>query len=407
MIVSQSNLNLDSTHSKQQSRTVHQSLQYQASSADGSVTRSTQFHSDKASLSDKAMELARRVAGESGINVSSRGYQSFSQGSQQLTVKQTELSDLGNGVTLEQIENAAPLPGSLNGGSTTVAMPHMQDAYVTLAESVIRAITGKDMEFFDGRTLEEMVDRRLQTALPAIDISSQEFSLDLDSAVGRSQEGMRFNHVENYHESEETTFSATGEIHTADGKKIDISLMMQMHRSYSTSNSTTITAGVQLKDPLIINFDASSTELTDAKYSFDLDADGTNENISFVKPGSGMLMLDKNGDGKANDGTELFGALSGDGFADLRQYDEDGNGFIDEGDSVYSQLKIWVKTDQGNDQYFSLADKDVGAIYLGAVKTPFDLKDENNEMHGQVRTTSFFVGEQGNGGTVQQIDLVV
>ena len=41
--------------------------------------------------------------------------------------------------------------------------------------------------------------------------------------------------------------------------------------------------------------------------------------------GSGYLALDKNGDGTINDGSELFGTRNGDGFADLAQYDEDGN----------------------------------------------------------------------------------
>ena len=40
--------------------------------------------------------------------------------------------------------------------------------------------------------------------------------------------------------------------------------------------------------------------------------------------------LDINEDGKINDGKELFGTASGNGFGDLAAYDQDNNGWIDE-----------------------------------------------------------------------------
>ena len=53
------------------------------------------------------------------------------------------------------------------------------------------------------------------------------------------------------------------------------------------------------------------------------------ENIAFVEPGSGMLALDRNGDGKVNDGRELFGPTAGNGFAGACRPDADGNRWID------------------------------------------------------------------------------
>ena len=81
------------------------------------------------------------------------------------------------------------------------------------------------------------------------------------------------------------------------------------------------------------------TELSDQTFYFDLDADGEEEEISMLK-GSGYLALDKNEDGIINDGSELFGTGNGDGFADLARYDEDGNGWIDENDSILSLIHI-------------------------------------------------------------------
>ena len=76
---------------------------------------------------------------------------------------------------------------------------------------------------------------------------------------------------------------------------------------------------------------------------FDIDADGEEESISYLQGGSGYLALDKNGDGVINDGSELFGTKSGDGFADLAEYDADGNGWIDENDPIFDKLLIWAK----------------------------------------------------------------
>ena len=50
--------------------------------------------------------------------------------------------------------------------------------------------------------------------------------------------------------------------------------------------------------------------------------------------GSGFLALDKDGNGKIDDGNELFGTKSSDGFGDLREYDSDGSGWIDENDEI-------------------------------------------------------------------------
>lgn len=119
-----------------------------------------------------------------------------------------------------------------------------------------------------------------------------------------------------------------------------------------------------------------------------------------------MLAIDNNQDGVINDGTELFGALSGNGFADLAQYDEDGNNYIDEADSVFDDLLIWNKT-VDEDSLQTLAEAGVGAIYLGSTETPFDLKGEGNQHNGQVRSSGFYLTESGDVGTVQQVDMVV
>ena len=219
--------------------------------------------------------------------------------------------------------------------------------------------------------------------------------------------GLRYERHEVYHESESTQFAAQGVVRTADGQEIQIGVELNMSRSFtSTLDESLLMGDARLKDPLVINFDGAAAQLTQDTFSFDIDADGSEDQIAFVGPGSGFIALDANNDGVVNDGSELFGAQSGDGFADLAAYDGDGNGWIDENDDIYSQLRIWTKTAAGEDQLLALGAKGVGAIYLGRVETPFSVKDGNNELQGQVRATGLFLFEQGGVGTMQQLDLV-
>jgi hypothetical protein len=158
----------------------------------------------------------------------------------------------------------------------------------------------------------------------------------------------------------------------------------------------------------VINFDAPAAALREDTTAFDLDSDGQADDIHFVAPGSGFVALDKNGNGRIDDGSELFGATTGDGFEELAAYDDDGNGWIDEDDAVFDQLEVWSKDAAGNDQRAGLAEHNVGAIYLGRVAAPHSYRNRDNENVAQMRTAGFYVGEVGHrAGSMQQLDLVV
>lgn len=222
--------------------------------------------------------------------------------------------------------------------------------------------------------------------------------------------GVEYERHEMHYEAEQTSFSAQGIVTTADGREIAFELQLSMSREYLEQSDVSVRLGDaarQAKDPLVINFNGSAAQLTSTKFSFDLDADGTAEQISFVTPGSGFLALDKNQDGKINNGSELFGPASGNGFSELAVYDQDGNLWIDENDAVFGQLKIWSKDPQGNDQLATLKKAGVGAIYLGNVATEFSLKDASNRLDGQIRSSGVYLSENGAAGNVQQIDLAV
>lgn len=208
-----------------------------------------------------------------------------------------------------------------------------------------------------------------------------------------------------FYESEHTSFCASGSVRTADGREISFNVDVSMSREFAAQYEEEFGfANIQTCDPLVLNFDGDVAQVTDQTFYFDLDQDGQKESIGKLGNSSGYLSLDLNGNGIIDDGSELFGTKCGDGFRDLTAYDEDGNGWIDENDSVWSKLKIWCKTPT-EDKLYTLADKGVGAICLSNASTDFTLQTEG-KTGGIVRKTGVFLYENGQAGTVQHVDMV-
>lgn len=272
---------------------------------------------------------------------------------------------------------------------------------ISLIQTLIEKLTGKKFRF----VIPAGIDSEHGKSAYA---PGQPMHMQSNRAQPKAGWGFQYDYRSYYHESEQTSFKASGVVETADGQQINISLNVNMSREFMVQNELHVRAGdARAVDPLVINYQGNAASLTQKTYSFDLNSDGDLENISFVKPGSGFLALDENGDGIINNGKELFGAETGDGFAELSAYDEDGNGWIDEGDAVYDRLQIWSKDEQGTDTLLALGQAGVGAIYLGNVGTQFSITDNSNNDLGFVRSSGLFLRENGSVGSVQQVDLVV
>jgi hypothetical protein len=94
---------------------------------------------------------------------------------------------------------------------------------------------------------------------------------------------------------------------------------------------------------------------------FDVAATGTAHKTGWVGDGSALLVMDHNGDGKINDGSELFGvgtkmangSHAGNGFQALAEQDTNHDGKITAADANFNQIKLWTdanhdgKTDAG------------------------------------------------------------
>lgn len=256
--------------------------------------------------------------------------------------------------------------------------------------------------------LEELMERIRQQLLGLCHCNNDQI-LDLSNSTEPGSLWTKTSYSKTtYAEMETTSFSTTGTVTTADGRTIDFNIEMEMSRSFiETSEKLSAETEYILTDPLVIQLDNAPDTISDQKWFFDIDGDGKEEEISELAKGNAFLAMDKNDNGKIDDGSELFGTKSGNGFKDLAAYDEDGNGWIDENDSVYSKLKIWVKDASGNDKLLDLKQGDIGAIYLGSSSTPFSHKTlDTNETLAVTQRTGFYLHENsGKAGTIQQIDF--
>ncbi|MDE6024153.1 MAG: hypothetical protein K2G45_01730 [Lachnospiraceae bacterium] len=228
------------------------------------------------------------------------------------------------------------------------------------------------------------------------------------SSGGNTNVWRRVNYASyTYEESESLNFETTGKVKTADGREIDFNMSLEMSREYveETENLTNDVVAI-MTDPLVISLDSSPIGVSDQKWKFDIDGDGIEDGISMLSKGSAFLAYDKNGDGKINDGTELFGAATGNGFAELSQYDDDGNGWIDENDAIYSKLSVWQKDDAGHDRLMSLKEANVGAIFLDNMVTEYSMKSEEDNAHNaQIRKSGMYLTEDGKARSIQQLDM--
>jgi len=279
------------------------------------------------------------------------------------------------------------------------------DPVLQLIRSMLEALTGHNFEVF----VDEVFHRRATRHDPAIELTAPTPPASRQGGPPKSAGfGIEYERHEVRTETEQTDLQIEGLIRTADGKEIRFQLKLSMQRRYSEETTLSLRAGDAVrKDPLVINFGGGAAQLQSRRFRFDLAGNGQGIDMPLLAGNSGYLALDLNGNGRIDSGKELFGPASGNGFADLARHDADGNGWIDEGDPVFGKLRIWTPGAQAGETLSSLQDRQVGALFLGKLATPFEIRDASNQSLGAVRASGIYLGEDGSGGTLQQIDLSV
>ncbi|WP_352639836.1 Ig-like domain-containing protein, partial [Mesorhizobium sp. M0674] len=101
-------------------------------------------------------------------------------------------------------------------------------------------------------------------------------------------------------------------------------------------------------DPIILDLNHDGFAFSDLNHGvqFDINGDGTKDQVAWNTSNDGMLAIDLNHDGKVDDGTELFtpsfgGGHFASGAAALASLDSNHDGVIDHSDAAFDSLLIW------------------------------------------------------------------
>ncbi len=160
---------------------------------------------------------------------------------------------------------------------------------------------------------------------------------------------------------------------------------------------------IQQVDPLVFDLDGNGVNLSSVENGvyFDMDADGARDKTAWVSGGDALLALDRNGNGRIDDGSELFGEQNGarDGFAELARFDQDGSGSIDAKDNIFNSL-ILLHADGGMSR---LRDEGITGIKLDiaiGLKAP---AEQQRLDGGVIASQSEFTRTDGSRGTVADV----
>ena len=141
-----------------------------------------------------------------------------------------------------------------------------------------------------------------------------------------------------------------------------------------------ITGAKNASCPIILDLNGDGVKTTGIaswRY-FDHDQSGFAEMTAWADKNDGILALDLNGNGKIDDGREIFGnntflpdgTLAPHGYAALSQYDSNHDGKIDSHDEIWEKLRVWRDKNEdaktGKNELHTLDELGIAAINLNA-----------------------------------------
>ncbi|GAB3346839.1 cadherin domain-containing protein [Lysobacter tyrosinilyticus] len=162
--------------------------------------------------------------------------------------------------------------------------------------------------------------------------------------------------------------------------------------------------------PIVLDLDRNGLNLVSPNTSttlFDMDGNGTTERTGWVGAGDGLLVLDRNHDGRINNGTEISfagdvaGAVSD--LEGLAAYDSNHDGQLSALDARFAEFQVWQDANQDGisqaNELASLSDRGIEYIALAGVRTGAQARPDANVIYANT-TFGYADGSAGVAGDV-------
>ncbi|WP_108723972.1 malectin domain-containing carbohydrate-binding protein [Hyphococcus luteus] len=158
--------------------------------------------------------------------------------------------------------------------------------------------------------------------------------------------------------------------------------------------------------PIVIDLGSEGITITPigAQFiAFDIDNDGSRQRTDWVGADDGLLVLDRNGDGVIDNGSEisfvddLAGATTD--LEGLAAYDSNADGVFNAADERFSEFQIWRDANQDGvsqaDELFSLAEMNIASLDLTGTPTGIEVGDPVDAL---ILNTATFTRTDGTTG---------
>ena len=175
------------------------------------------------------------------------------------------------------------------------------------------------------------------------------------------------------------------------------------------------------RDPLTLDLDGDGdgdgietvSASGDSIVLFDHDGDGVRTGTGWVKADDAFLVMDRNGNGTIDNGSELFGVdtvlangqTAANGFAALADLDANHDGVFDSQDAAYGEVRVWQDLNQDgisqSRELKTLAEAGIASIDLTAAKSGQILSTGNS-----ISLTSGHTRTDGTTGGAYALNLV-
>ncbi|WP_201485730.1 calcium-binding protein [Pseudomonas sp. OF001] len=182
---------------------------------------------------------------------------------------------------------------------------------------------------------------------------------------------------------------------------------------FVSTNFTSALNFIQRSDPLTLDVDGDGIETVSANsgITFDFDGDGLKTGTGWIKGDDALLVRDLDGNGRIDNGSELFGvdtikrdgSKARDGFDALRELDSNADGVFDAQDEHFASVRVWQDRNQDgvsqSNELKTLNEHGIASISLGSTAA------SQNSNGNLISATGSYTRSDGTQGSLANLDL--